>query len=216
MASKIVCILSLFSLVQSSFGRDVELDWFIQVFPDKFVLPGDTVIFSYDAFHNVHIHPTGDCTETGSILVGAEGAGTVSYTFKEEEVNTTVFFACDYMQHCEFGQNIKFNVVEEINTMAPSAAPSATTMAPSVSPTFASMAPSGSPSTTMAPSVSGSPSTMAPSVSGSPSSAPSGMPVAPPSIIDLAEATGNYGTLLGAINATGLLPTIAAEAPVSK
>jgi hypothetical protein len=164
------------------------------------------VIFSYTSNHNVHIHPTGNCTKTGSILVGAQGAGTASYIFKEEEVNTTVFFACDYQKYCEFGQFVNFNVVEEINTMAPSAAsdaPSMTTMAPSVSPTFASMAPSGSPSTSMAPS-------------GSPSSAPSGMPVEPTSIIDLAEAAGNYGTLLGAIIAADLLPTIADEAPISK
>lgn len=197
MKSKIVCILSLASILQSSLGRDVELGWFIpgstDGFPDKFVVPGDTAIFTYTANHDVHIHPTMDCDDTGAILVGAQGAGSASYTFTEAEVNTTIFFACDYIQHCEFGQFIRFNVVEEISTMPPSVAPSDMTMSPSAAPSIATMAPTGSPS-----------------------SSPSGMPVAPTSVIDLAEATGNYETLLGAINTTGVLPTIAAAAPVSK
>eukprot|EP00980_Cylindrotheca_fusiformis_P020110 scaffold7176_cov134-Cylindrotheca_fusiformis.AAC.7 len=132
----------------SAHGDEIELDWYIpssgERLPDQTVEPGDTVIFTYTAMHNVYIHPTGNCSESGSILVGAQGARTASYTFTESEAGTTVFFACDYGSHCEFGQFIRFNV-QEIASMEPSGAPSNSTMAPSAAPSAATMSPTAMP-----------------------------------------------------------------------
>eukprot|EP00980_Cylindrotheca_fusiformis_P003073 scaffold713_cov131-Cylindrotheca_fusiformis.AAC.31 len=185
MNSKVVSFLSLLLLVQSSYGEDIELNWFVPSggdgFPERTVEPGDTVTFTYGANHNVYIHPTENCSETGAILVGAQGAGSASYTFNVSEVNTTVFFACDFAQHCESGQFVRFTV-EAAASIEPSIAPSNSSIAPSMAPSNATMSPTS-------------------------------MPVLPPSVIELAQESGNYTTLLTAIEDEGLLPALEAVSP---
>ncbi|CAJ1931020.1 unnamed protein product [Cylindrotheca closterium] len=104
----------------------IEIEWRIPTtpFPGRTAKVGDTVTFNYENFHNVYIHPTGDCDEMGSVLVG-ENAGPALYTFSEEDAGQTITFACDIGSHCEAGQIISFQV-EEITT------------APTMTPTVAS------------------------------------------------------------------------------
>ncbi len=56
----------------------------------------------------MHIHPTGDCTEDGSILVGYKSGAT--YTFVAGDGGKELFFANDVGRRCEDGQNIKIAV----------------------------------------------------------------------------------------------------------
>ena len=58
--------------------------------------------------NDVHIHPTGDCEEDGSILVGYQ-SGAI-YTFAAEDAGKELFFANDVGRRCEDGQNIKVAV----------------------------------------------------------------------------------------------------------
>jgi len=59
---------------------------------------GETITFEWTGTHDVHIHPSGDCTEDGRMEVGL--ASPATYTFTEEG---TVVFACDVGSHCEDG-----------------------------------------------------------------------------------------------------------------
>lgn len=70
----------------------------------------EQVTFNYGPNHDVHIHPSGNCTEDGRILVGAQGAGSATYTFTESDGGTDVSFACDFFSHCENGQIVTFTV----------------------------------------------------------------------------------------------------------
>jgi plastocyanin len=124
-----------------SSGADITVDWIIPV-PSSAALPsmtaavGDTVTFAWTGFHDVYMHPTGDCDETGRILVGASTGAT--YTFTGADVGELVF-ACDVQAHCEQGLIVTFAVsagtpAPTSSTSAPSKAPSVTS-APSVTPT---------------------------------------------------------------------------------
>lgn len=64
---------------------------------------GDTIVFSWTGNHNVYIHPTGNCTEDGAILVGDNTAFYGSYTFTEDDAGQEIYFACDVGTHCEEG-----------------------------------------------------------------------------------------------------------------
>lgn len=68
------------------------------------------VTFTYGVNHDVWIHPTGTCDETGKIALGALGGGPVTYEFTATDVGNTITFACDTADHCEEGQIINFNV----------------------------------------------------------------------------------------------------------
>jgi len=86
------------------------IDWRVQSYNDRVVKVGETITFHYDEGHNVYIHPTGTCDETGSILVGDNGDGPASYTFTAMDAGRAITFACNVGFHCEAGQMITFQV----------------------------------------------------------------------------------------------------------
>ena len=98
----------------------ITLAWTIRSYPPYYnARVGDTVVFLYDpSHHDVHVHPTGDCSADGAVSVvgGGDsrggGGGEVSYTFGENEGGTTVTFACDAGggSHCRAGQIVRFRV----------------------------------------------------------------------------------------------------------
>jgi plastocyanin len=67
---------------------------------------GDTVTFSWDGGHNVFLHPTGTCDDTGATEVSSSSPAI--YTFTEAGSFT---FACQVGQHCGNGQILTFTVV---------------------------------------------------------------------------------------------------------
>jgi len=82
---------------------------------DKWVLPwegpkeleaavGDVITFNWTGGHNVYIHPTGDCSLDGAILVGTQTGA--SYTFVDADAGTSMFFSCDIGNgaHCRVGE----------------------------------------------------------------------------------------------------------------
>mmetsp|Transcript_32767 Transcript_32767/g.79414 ORF Transcript_32767/g.79414 Transcript_32767/m.79414 type:complete len:176 (-) Transcript_32767:104-631(-) len=85
------------------------IEWTIQPYEARVVKVGETVTFNYGQGHNVYIHPTGTCDETGGILVGPNG-GPASYTFTANDAGRIITFACDVGFHCEAGQIISFQV----------------------------------------------------------------------------------------------------------
>lgn len=87
------------------------------------------MLFNYGGFHNVYIHPNGNCDETGRILVGDTG-GPASYTFSADDSGQAITFACDIGAHCESGQIISFQVA------ATTSGPTGPTMTPTASPTL--------------------------------------------------------------------------------
>jgi hypothetical protein len=147
---KLATLLPLLALFKSAFGQDRILDWFLPYDPPSYdditMYAKDTLTFNYTGNHDVYIHPTGDCTEDGRIFVGAQFAGSASYTFKDSEIDTTVTFTCDYLAYCSnFGMLINVLVLEPPPSAAPSQAPSVSTapsmemsLAPTAAPTVAS------------------------------------------------------------------------------
>ncbi|KAL3936303.1 MAG: hypothetical protein SGBAC_008352 [Bacillariaceae sp.] len=193
MTSQLASLLALFSLLHVGASRTILIDWFIpqnqdSFYADRQAAPGDIAVFNFDPTGNsdVYIHPTGECERDGSILIAAKGSGTGNYTFDESQINTTIFFTSQAASHCRLGQFININVVEVVETMAPSDPPS---MVASEAPSGATSAvPSEAPTTT--------PTLV---VTDSPNAAPE------TSIFVLAAEKGTYSTLLGAANATGVL-----------
>ena len=188
----------------------IELDWFIppgDSFPPGTVNVGDTLVFNWGGFHNVYIHPTGDCTETDRIEVGtASGA---SYTFTEADVGD-LEFVCDVGTHCENGMRITITVVSTVNTpltVSPSAAttsPSgALDGAPSIAPTLTSSAiPSGLVATVPSEGPSSVPST-------TPTQDPTSDPIlVPTSAPTLGEATADPTN-----NPTAFVPSAVPSTP---
>jgi plastocyanin len=77
---------------------------------------GDIVKFNWlSEFHDVHIHPTLDCTETGSIGVQspATQGGSARYTFTAEDAlpgGHDMFFASDIYSHCDANAHLAVTV----------------------------------------------------------------------------------------------------------
>jgi len=93
-------------------GAETILLWSVQEYDDKTAQVGDTVTFDFSgSAHNVFIHPSGDCDETGAIEVGTSGP--VTYTFKKDDAGKDMLFACDVGGHCEDGQSVKFTVADD-------------------------------------------------------------------------------------------------------
>lgn len=99
-------------------------NWVLPYTGPKFVNAkvGDTIEFRWpaDDVHNVFIHPSQDCEETGSIAVDSKfssSSNSATYTFTDQDVGpleTTgalMMFACDIGRHCENGQNMKVRVL---------------------------------------------------------------------------------------------------------
>jgi len=76
----------------------------------RFAYVGDDVVFDWVFFHNVYIHPTGDCSMADRVLVG--DVSPASYTFTEEDAESgEVVFACDIGLHCLEGMLLTFIVL---------------------------------------------------------------------------------------------------------
>ena len=93
------------------YGEDVAINWIIKKYESESVQVGDTVTFTFSSNHNVFIHPSGDCDETGRIDFGGS-ASPATYTFAEDDIGEVVF-ACDVGSHCGQGQIVTFNVIAE-------------------------------------------------------------------------------------------------------
>jgi hypothetical protein len=167
---------------------------------------GDTITFFWATTenHTVYINPTGNCNDTGSILVGSNSPA--SYTFLESDAkNSTdgkpVFFADNIAQLCEWGMRFVVNLIEQSDsgnttntTMAPIPSPTydSTTATPSSAPTISlTLTPSQGPTdrtTTTKPSLTpsygstGSPSDAPIVITGVPSSKPSFTPSSSPTV----------------------------------
>ena len=68
---------------------------------------GDTMSFFWPEFHDVWIHPTGNCTLADRVEIGKQSGA--SYTFADTDGSaegTRHFFACDVGDgaHCRFGE----------------------------------------------------------------------------------------------------------------
>mmetsp|Transcript_15873 Transcript_15873/g.31603 ORF Transcript_15873/g.31603 Transcript_15873/m.31603 type:complete len:194 (-) Transcript_15873:149-730(-) len=106
-------------LASSSTVVASDVDWII---PDGDALTplsvsvGDSLTFTWNGYHNVLIHPTGTCEETGAKELGGPSDSGVEYTFTAEDVGT-VTFACDIGEHCESGQILVVTVTEEDSGM---------------------------------------------------------------------------------------------------
>ena len=101
---------SLLCLITTGEQKEIEIDWFIpngDEYNPRGFSAGDKVSFVWNYFHNVYIHPTGNCSTDGRTLVGSESPAV--YTFTEaDEAKGEVTFACDVGSHCESGQKITF------------------------------------------------------------------------------------------------------------
>lgn len=114
----------------------ISVDWSVTDNDEATASVGDIVKFDWDDTHNVYIHPTGSCDETGAIFIGEQPGA--SYTFTAEDAGSDIYFACDVGQHCEFGQFIKFTVSDGSEpTPSPVSTPSPVTAAPPTSTTDA-------------------------------------------------------------------------------
>lgn len=121
-------------------GSIIHVDWKLLVSPYETQTAeiGDSVVFRWPIQgipHDVWIHPSGTCDETGRIAVdplpedryfGAMGGledvvltdfYTYEYTFTESDDGKKVVFSCDIGSHCEGGnQIIEFVVGDAQNT----------------------------------------------------------------------------------------------------
>mmetsp|Transcript_33300 Transcript_33300/g.79585 ORF Transcript_33300/g.79585 Transcript_33300/m.79585 type:complete len:225 (+) Transcript_33300:1774-2448(+) len=89
---------------------NVTVDWRVTSYDDVTVRIGSVVEFVYAPYHDVYVHPTGDCSTDGRVFVSDEEDEWGAYTFDEEG---TVTFACDVADgaHCRAGQIVNFNVL---------------------------------------------------------------------------------------------------------
>jgi hypothetical protein len=125
----------LFAIVSAASAETFDVIWDFTADDPLDVKVGDTLAFTWDGFHDIYIHPTLDCTETGAIPLYAPATqgGSSTYTFTAEDAGKDMFFACDIGGHCAANVN---QVVTVFPTMTaddePSPAPDPTTGAPVV------------------------------------------------------------------------------------
>merc|ERR1712174_48994 len=101
-------------------------EWIVENYDDQEATVGDSVTFKYNVpNHNLYIHPSGSCSESGKTLVG-EDSGDETYVFTEADI-PEVTFACDItnfgISHCDLGQIITFSVSPAPADGAPTASP---------------------------------------------------------------------------------------------
>jgi len=105
------------ALVSSSLAaKDLSLTWTIQPYSQGEAQVGDTLTFNWESDHNVYVHPSGDCTTDGAILIGEDSGA--SHTFTADQVGE-VTFACDLYNgaHCGAGQIITYVVTDASPTV---------------------------------------------------------------------------------------------------
>jgi plastocyanin len=98
-------------------GTDHPITWVVKDYTIKEYTAdvGDTVTFMYAEYidgiytsnHNVYLHPSGTCDQTGATLVGGNLGSPATYKFAEAGQYT---FACQVSQHCKAGQILTFTV----------------------------------------------------------------------------------------------------------
>merc|ERR1711933_4398 len=78
--------------------------------------------FRWEGYHNVLIHPSGNCDTTDAVLIqeGEDASGT--YVVQEKDIGVMTF-ACDTKKHCQLGQIINITVLEP-----PTASPTVATV----------------------------------------------------------------------------------------
>jgi desert hedgehog protein len=76
------------------------------------VTVGDSITFVWEGVSNVYMHPSGNCSKVGSILVGNESGTT--YTFTKSEEMKRVTFASQIGFHCQKGQILNVQVSIEV------------------------------------------------------------------------------------------------------
>ena len=107
----VLLLVPLLRNVPTTYAETYTVDWKIpgigQSMLDMTATVGDTGVFEWSFFHNVLIHPSGDCDKTSAISVRSSSGA--SYTFTAEDVGEMVF-ACDVGNHCEVGQIMTFTV----------------------------------------------------------------------------------------------------------
>jgi len=87
----------------------LDLDWIIKPsYEDETAMVGDTIQFNFAPFHNVYIHPSGNCDQSDSLEIG-QTSGT-TYTFTENDAGQDIYFACQISGHCAAGQIVKVTV----------------------------------------------------------------------------------------------------------
>merc|ERR1719162_548825 len=96
--------------------QELSLDWTIMAYPQGAAQVGDTLTFNWQGEHNVYVHPSGDCTMDGAILIGEDSGA--SHTFTADQVGE-VTFACDIYNgaHCGAGQIITYVVTDASSTV---------------------------------------------------------------------------------------------------
>lgn len=92
-----------------------ELSWFVAAYGGIDAFPGDSVTFNYDEFSDVWIHPSGDCTQDGSIFVGPIGPAAASYRFTEADAGKVITFTSSVSDNCLQGQIINFTVGKQFS-----------------------------------------------------------------------------------------------------
>jgi hypothetical protein len=109
-------MLSLATIVSAASAETFQVYWDYIPNAPLVVKAGDSLQFNWLAeFHDVHIHPTLDCTETGAIAVHfpATQGGSIIYTFTEEDAlpgGHEMFFASEIQAHCEANTNMAVTV----------------------------------------------------------------------------------------------------------
>mmetsp|Transcript_2736 Transcript_2736/g.6886 ORF Transcript_2736/g.6886 Transcript_2736/m.6886 type:complete len:193 (+) Transcript_2736:201-779(+) len=140
----ILSLISISLLAKTIVAEVISVEWFVpesgKPYPNGAAQVNDTVKFRWEAFHNVYIHPTGDCSKDGAILVGDQSGA--EYTFTADDIGT-VTFACDVGQHCKYGQIITYDVAlpTSTSTESPSQSPPAPESPATASPTIAIVPP---------------------------------------------------------------------------
>ncbi len=171
----------------------IRVDWGFDLKEPLNASVGDIIEFSWSVsgYHDVFIHPSGDCdNKTGAIGIYplATTGGAVNYTFTASDAapeGGTVFFVCQVGQgvHCRYNVHQLVTVYPLANSMVPTAAPSPTVLvpstnlpSPSVAPTAAAVLPTAPPTI--------SPTSL-------PTSLPTSIPTSIPSL-ETATATATF------------------------
>eukprot|EP01046_Picozoa_sp_COSAG06_P024150 COSAG06_NODE_1953_length_7994_cov_40.573583_2_plen_450_part_00 len=75
-------------------------------------------MFSWSGYHNVYLHPSGDCSEAGATGPTSGSAGTSGAAFDLARAGTYTF-ACDVGSHCELGQIVTITVTGDAAATGP-------------------------------------------------------------------------------------------------
>mmetsp|Transcript_14136 Transcript_14136/g.34268 ORF Transcript_14136/g.34268 Transcript_14136/m.34268 type:complete len:512 (+) Transcript_14136:43-1578(+) len=137
------------SLLNLSLGATTVVEWSLpddlQPYEQISVFAGDSIRFEYPGDSINVLRTAGSCDSTDSELIGAVGAGSATYTFSEDQIDTVVTFATDYWNYCSFGMIINVLVLapppSEVPSDMPSLVPSAAAVPEEPAPAVPTVAP---------------------------------------------------------------------------